>query len=297
MVDSLLKEAEEQYRRARQDHASGALHGALVAYQAALERLLRWAMIRDGADADRATDPAEVTWQDLVIFLDARHGVDREACIFLSQVTHVCDQITSGARPEVSTLLLESYGTLVTQLFRRFFPRSAEERQEVATRATFARRRPVADLTAMPPARAYDTQIKVPAHAPPPRSGAADDAASDAAAAAETLPPGDAPLHTGPEWPPAGSPSEQVPVTAGLRQPSAPADLTPEARAIAAGQRLRAMQAAGLEFCPHCREVVAQTAPRCPHCHYDVEYHRTTRDPARPAARGGILDRLLGRRR
>ncbi|MDQ2808716.1 MAG: hypothetical protein M3Z04_17680, partial [Chloroflexota bacterium] len=176
MIDQLLREAEQKYRQGQRYYQAQAAEQAVAHYHDGLELLLRWCLIRDGAPPTRVTDPQQVTWQDLVMYLDARYGVEREACIFLSQMTHLREGIAAGRHPELNSLTMQGYTQLVNSLFRRFFPRSAEERETVAQRGTFGRPQPLADLTAMPPHRAHDTPIMVPTQPPavaPPRMAAA----------------------------------------------------------------------------------------------------------------------------
>jgi hypothetical protein len=168
MIDTLLREAEDQYRRGQQYYQAQAAERAVVAFHSGLESLLRWSMIRDGAQPAVAMNKDEVTWQELVMYLDTRYAIERPACQFLAQMTHLNDQILAGGHPPLNSLTMQGYAQLVQQLFRRLYPRDAEERRQVAERGTFGRPQPVDSLTAMPPERAYDTPIMVPIPPPPP---------------------------------------------------------------------------------------------------------------------------------
>ena len=323
MIDQLLREAEQKYRQGQRYYQAQAAEQAVAHYHDGLELLLRWCLIRDGAPPTRVTDPQQVTWQDLVMYLDARYGVEREACIFLSQMTHLREGITAGRHPELNSLTMQGYTQLVNSLFRRFFPRSAEEREQVAQRGTFGRPQPVADLTAMPLHRAHDTPIMVPtqpaAVAPPPLAAATappitvrpawvdellnsgshpgpnpappfpieEEGGDDASVAAQS---------TAPPPPTAPHPAPPVIQNSEFRtQNSVPHSAqSTEQRAREAGQRLREMRINGLEYCPRCRNTITMTAPTCPYCKFDMAAFRAF--SRQPAGRDtGLLDKILRR--
>jgi len=325
MIDQLLREAEQKYRQGQRYYQAQAAEQAVAHYHDGLELLLRWCLIRDGAPPTRVTDPQQVTWQDLVMYLDARYGVEREACIFLSQMTHLREGITAGRHPELNSLTMQGYTQLVNSLFRRFFPRSAEEREQVAQRGTFGRPQPVADLTAMPLHRAHDTPIMVPtqpaAVAPPPLAAAtAPPITIRPAWADELLNSGS---HPGPNPPPpfpieegggdgVGGAQPAPAITQNLERstqhaehstPRSAADnpqsairnpQSTEQRAREAGQRLREMRINGLEYCPRCRNTITMTAPTCPYCKFDMAAFRAF--SRQPAGRDtGLLDKILRR--
>ncbi len=342
MVDELLAVAEQKYREGKAALQAGRPADGLVALHDGLEALLRWGLIRDGADATRASDPTQVTWQDLVTYLDARHGIPRAACSFLSQATYLHHQTRAGAAPLIPAEYTAAYEKLVTGLYRRFFPRSTTERTVVAQRAAFGRPQAIDALTAMPPERAYDTRVVVPAPldparatkpvaatpdvsppapvAPPvtyaPASAAAPaPAPAHPAAAAPTDPvrPAAAPARTPPPADAAPAPSRAP--TAGdrvvrldaleapVRPPADTRDAAQQQQAVSAGQRLRAMRLAGLEYCPRCRNAVPLTSAICPQCGYDLDAYRAAvappsagRAPA-PAGVLGAISRRLGVRR
>ncbi len=336
MIDQLLREAEQKYRQGQRYYQAQAAAPALAHYHDALESLLRWCLIRDGAPPARVTDPQQVTWQDLVDYLDARYGVERQACMFLSQMTHLRVQIAAGGHPELNTLTMQGYTHLVQSLFRRFFPRSSEEREAVAQRGTFGRPRPLADLTAMPPERRGDTPIMVPTQPPPaippPIAAATAPPLTSRPLWAEQLLHSDPNLSDSPHLPASLPPQEEemsatqnaaatptpfppqeertsLTQNAELRSrnsvpaPAPTAELrTPnsaqsaEQRAREAGQRLREMRMNGLEYCPRCRNTITMTSSTCPYCKFDMVEFRAF--SRRPVdARGGLLGKILRRRR
>lgn len=332
MIDELVLEAESQFKRARQYHQAGLGPRALVEYHEGLEKLLRWAMVRDGADAAEALDPARVTWEELINYLDARHALPRQACSFLSQMTYLYNQIRAGGHPELNTMTMESYSQLVTGVFRRLFPRDEAERNEVQMRATFARPQPASDVAARPAERAHDTPILVPV-APPPtpaamaaatlpappgrpawveqllnQGGAPEDVNLPAPARAAG-PPGDRQEQAASRRVAAADPmglnprgdQHHAPDPLGLgahhEHPAAnPPPASLENRAIEAGRRLREMRLQGQDYCPHCRKAIPITSGTCPHCNYDLDAHRARQRAAQPPAAGGFLGRLLRRR-
>jgi hypothetical protein len=321
MIDDLLHVAQQEFLRGREFYRAGAMPRALVAYHAGLEQLLRFALIRDGADHERATDPNQINWQTLITYLDVRYALPREQCVFLSQMTHLRDQVLAGANPELSPLVMQGYDKLVTQIFRRLYPRDEAARNDATMRSTFAPRRPVDDINARPPARANETNIMAPV-APPPEGPH-----PPVSAAGVSLPPtglhpasidrlGPAPRHSAsthpppPTYAPAGYQADP-PVSAngsgvanGDSAPfapqappmePAPSQAEQQRRAIEAGRRLREMRIQGLDYCPQCRSQIPITSPICPQCGFDVESYRARRAPAPPRAES-LLDRFLGRR-
>jgi len=322
MIDDLLHGAQQEYLRGRDYYRAGAMPRALLAYHAALEQLLRFSLIRDGADYERATDPNQINWQTLITYLDVRYALPREQCVFLSQMTHLRDQVLAGGNPELSPLVMQGYDKLVTQIFRRLYPRDETARNDAAMRGTFAPRRPVADINARPPERANETNIIAPA-APPPEGPHPPVSAAGVALPPTGLHPasidrlGPAPRHSGATAPPAAhagsdyamhaqatgsvaangdsAPHAQPPSTEpGRAVPSeSPADQ--QRRAIEAGRRLREMRIQGLDYCPQCRSQIPITSPICPQCGFDVESYRARRTSAQPRTES-LLDRFLGRR-
>ena len=131
MIDDLLHGAQQEYLRGRDYYRAGAMPRALLAYHAALEQLLRFSLIRDGADYERATDPGQINWQTLITYLDVRYALPREQCVFLSQMTHLRDQVLAGSNPELSPMVMQGYDKLVTQIFRRLYPRDETARNDV----------------------------------------------------------------------------------------------------------------------------------------------------------------------
>jgi len=167
----------------------------------------------------------------------------------------------------------------------------------------FARRVPVGDMTAMPPERQHDTPIMVPVPpppAPPAAIAAAARPATDSRPAwveqllrTNELAPAPAPVRpVAPPPAPPFAPPESAPADT-TAQPVA--DAPPLAnRAVEAGQRLRALRANGLDYCPHCRNEVPLASTTCPHCNITLARPRGT--PASPTPRkAGLLDRLRGR--
>jgi hypothetical protein len=330
MIDDLLHVAQQEFLRGREFYRAGAMPRALVAYHAGLEQLLRFALIRDGADYDRATDPNQINWQTLITYLDVRYALPREQCVFLSQMTHLRDQVLAGGNPELSPMVMQGYDKLVTQIFRRLYPRDQAARNEAAMRGTFAPRRPVADINARPPERANETNIIAPV-APPPEGPHPPVSAAGVSLpptglhpasidrlgpahphGAATNPPPPAHASTGYQaHPPA---SAQAPANGGMpangdsppwapqSPPTAPGHAAPvpspdeqQRRAIEAGRRLREMRIQGLDYCPQCRSQIPITSPICPQCGFDVESYRARQAPAPPRAES-LLDRFLGRR-
>ena len=325
MIDDLLHGAQQEYLRGRDYYRAGAMPRALLAYHAALEQLLRFSLIRDGADYGRATDPNQINWQTLITYLDVRYALPREQCVFLSQMTHLRDQVLAGGNPDLDPLVMQGYDKLVTQIFRRLYPRDETARNDAAMRSTFAPRRPVADINARPPDRANETNIIAPA-APPPEGPHPPISAAGVALPPTGLHPasidrlGPAHPHGGSTNPPppathtgsgysANTPASGSPPTNGDAAPFAPQMPPPEPgraapaespadrqrRAIEAGRRLREMRIQGLDYCPQCRSQIPLTSPICPQCSFDVESYRARRTPAQPRTES-LLDRFLGRR-
>jgi hypothetical protein len=323
MIDDLLHGAQQEYLRGRDYYRAGAMPRALLAYHAALEQLLRFSLIRDGADYERATDPGQINWQTLITYLDVRYALPREQCVFLSQMTHVRDQVLAGGNPDLNPLVMQGYDKLVTQIFRRLYPRDETERNDAAMRGTFAARRPVADINARPLDRANETNIIAPAAPPPegphppvsaagvslpptglhpasidhlgparPHGGAPAPPATHTGSGYQAHPPatGSAPAHSDPapfaQQPPPAEPGYAAPA-------GSPADQ--QQRAIEAGRRLREMRIQGLDYCPQCRSQIPITSPICPQCSFDVESYRARRTSAQPRTES-LLDRFLGRR-
>jgi hypothetical protein len=288
MIDSLLTSAEQNYRQAKDVLATGRRPEAIVLFHAGLEALLRWALIRDGADPARATDPNVVTWNDLIAYLDARHGVAREACVFLGQMTALRDQLLAGATPPIQDLHMQAYAQLVAQLYRRFFPRDESERAAMAQRATFGRRQPVDALTSMPPERARDTRVVVPEQpaltGEPSEPPAAAPGAASAEERAADLPADEAETAADTDA------ANWGPVTA-VRPDSAEEQ---RRRALEAGRRLQELRSRGLDYCPQCRREIPRAPGPCPYCGYEAPPAR--RAPRAPEPRSA-LDRLLTLRR
>ena len=290
MIDSLLTTAEQNYRQAKDVLATGRRAEAIVLFHAGLESLLRWALIRDGADPARATDPNLVTWNDLIAYLDARHGVEREACVFLGQMTALRDQLLAGATPQIQDLHMRAYAQLVAQLYRRFFPRGESERAAMAQRATFARRQPVDQLTSMPPERARDTRVVVPEQPALTSEPVEAPAARPVETEAQSSQPASGAVadYTDPALDTEAA--NWGPLTA-VRPDSEEAQ---RRRALEAGRRLQELRSRGLDYCPQCHQEIPRAPGPCPYCGYQAP-------PPRPAPRApeprSALDRLLTLRR
>ena len=158
----LLTTAEQNYRQAKDVLATGRRAEAIVLFHAGLESLLRWALIRDGADPapGHRPQPRDLERPHRLPGRAPRRGA--RGLRFLGQMTALRDQLLAGATPQIQDLHMRAYAQLVAQLYRRFFPRGESERAAMAQRATFARRQPVDQLTSMPPERARDTRVVVP---------------------------------------------------------------------------------------------------------------------------------------